>query len=209
MPKVEGKKRTGKVIPRPNRPFVQEQWLPATLLAVDPGGEHVGVSWWVAAEPPTDHEGGQGWYCKWSAEMQPDQFMGFLARELLSGTIDIVVYESFRLMADRAMQQVGSDMPTSQLIGVIKWLAGGLAQAKARWPAPEVELHEQAPSIKKPTDSIRRSKGLGFQAKRMGVSGDHATDSELHALYHIMNTRKDRVFEPSEGASGGSADDIV
>lgn len=208
MPRIEGKKRTGKTVPRPNRPFVQEQWLPATAVSVDPGGEHVGVAWWVNLEPPSDEVAGSGWYCKWAREMTPDEFMGFLARELLSGTIDIVIYESFRLMADRAMQQVGSDMPTSQLIGVIKWLAGGLAQAKARWPAPEVELYEQAPSIKKPTDSIRRSKGLGFQAKRDGVPGDHATDAELHGMHHIMKTRGDRVIE-FKGETDGSADHLV
>ena len=98
------------------------------MLTVDPGGEHVGVALWFYYE-------GYGWRCDHAQEMNPAEFVEFLERYLEAGTIGTVVYESWQLYADKAQQQVGSELEVVQLIGVIKYLVGSIEQ---EWPLESV-----------------------------------------------------------------------
>lgn len=158
------------------------------LVAVDPGGEHVGVS--AFAQAPDD-----SWQCIWAGEMTPLQFEDWLSEKAITAEIDILVVEEFRLFPDKAMEQTGSDMPTSQLIGVIKYIHRMTATIAARWPGPAMELHFQAPTIKTPTRSILRNRKLTSMAKFLKIPADHAADSELHGHYHILQTRGDKIVQ--------------
>lgn len=184
MPRKDGKPPARQ--PSPHAGVGQAHWAPSRMVSIDPGDVHVGVAAW--------HRTLEAWECTLAVEMTPETAVEYLSRELLQGRVDLVVVEDFRLQPDKAMAQVGSDMPTAQLIGVIKYLVGGLANAKSRWPSQPVELILQQPTIKNPTDSIRRAKSHEFRAKLDGVTGDHATDAELHGLYHLWKTRQEEVI---------------
>ena len=152
------------------------------LVAVDPGGEHVGV----AVFGKSTRKG--NWVSLWAGEMKPEEFEDWLSEHMVHSGIDVLVVESWRLQADKAMEQTGSEMETSQLIGSIKYIHRHMKNTKVRWPAPEVELHMQSPSIKKPTQSMLKNRKIASIAKRLKAGG-HALDAELHGYYHIVHTR--------------------
>lgn len=80
---------------------------------------------------------------------------------------DIIIYEAFRLYANKAKAQIGSDFEAAQIIGVIKYLA-----EKQKTPAIE-----QMASIKTFWTNDR--------LKKMGlyVTSDHRRDSIRHFLH--------------------------
>jgi hypothetical protein len=157
------------------------------LTSVDPGGEHVGVAQFAQAEDLS-------WQCIWAGEMTPLQFEDWLSEQMILGQIDTLVIEEWVLFPDKAMQQVGSDMPTSQLIGVIRYIHRMTHSIAARWPDLEpVQLVFQPPTIKIPTRSLLRTRGLTSMAKYLKIPKDHAADAELHGYYRILKTLGDTV----------------
>lgn len=158
--------------------------LNARMVAVDPGGEHVGV-----AAFNQDNDG--AWECVWAGEYEPQEFEDWLSEALYRGQIDILVVEEFRLFPEKAAQQTGSDMPTSQLIGAIRYI--WRATLKRGWPKEPTELHMQPPSIKIPTRSKLKNSGVTSMSKFLKIPLDHAADAELHGYYHILQTRKERI----------------
>lgn len=52
---------------------------------------------------------------------------------------DCVIYETFRLREDKALQMIGNDFQTSQLIGMIRYLC---------WTHPTIKLRSKAPGVK-------------------------------------------------------------
>lgn len=152
------------------------------LVAVDPGGVHVGVA--------VFRKRTSGWRCIWAGEMTPVLFEDWLTDKLDSGDIDVLVVEEWKLFADKAAQQIGSHMETSQLIGSIKYIC---RRAIPKWPSDRFQLVWQSPNIKIPTKSVLRSRGVKSTAKQLKVSGDHASDAELHGYYYILRTLEQTV----------------
>lgn len=153
-----------------------------TLVAVDPGGVHVGVA--------TFEKRTAGWACTWAGEMTPVLFEDWLTDKLAAGEIEALVVEEWKLFADKAAQQVGSHMETSQLIGSIKYICRKVAP---KWPSVQFSLVWQSPNIKIPTRSVLRARGVKSTAKQLKVSGDHASDAELHGYHYIMRTLNDQL----------------
>jgi hypothetical protein len=130
------------------------------LIAVDPGGVHVGVSTW------SDDPG--FWACASAVELTPNDFADTLRDLLAVGTNGGlgVAYETFRLRGGQgALQQQGSTFPEVELIGVIRTLC--------RWAG--VPLIPIEPSNR--SASIQRASALGYQWRAHGHGG-HAKDAE-------------------------------
>lgn len=182
------------------------------LVAIDPGDVYTGVAFFA-----TDDDG--GWYCQDAQEFSPPDFEDAFAELILMDRETpppIVVYEKWRLYADKAKTQTGSEFLASQHIGVIKYivrvhnahverheqaeregkmmtceLQGGFCADPNHRPQP-VELVKQPADIKKPTTGILRHKGIKSVAKpiaRESYGGrDHVVDAELHGWHHILKT---------------------
>src|SRR5699024_12222297 len=83
----------------------------------------------------------------------------------------------------KAQQQVGSDLETVQLIGVIRYL---VERDEPDWPFAPVQLFKQPASIKKATKAILGRKKVVSVAKRLRMDPDgHAFDADLHG-YHLL-----------------------
>lgn len=142
----------------------------AEVLAVDPGGVHVGVA--IFREAP---ESDQGWECWWVREFTPEMFVSWLESSL--PRFDVVITELFRLYEDMAMTLIGSEMETSQLIGVIKYLVN---------PSPAALVMQPA-AWQQPTLGILRARGMGSKAKRDGAGG-HCLSAELHGWAYLIRS---------------------
>lgn len=145
---------------------------PANLVAVDPGGVHVGVALF---QSDASVDGGE-WRCWQTFEKQPQAFEDWLAAEL--GRFDVLVYERFTLYEDKALSLVGSEMETSQLIGVIRYLAR---------LHPEAALVSQPAAWQDPTKGLLRHYNIGSVAKRTH-SGPHCFSAELHGWAYLLRT---------------------
>lgn len=182
------------------------------LIAIDPGDAHVGVAFFA-----TDDDG--GWYCQDAQQIEADDFLDGLAEMILidRDTPFTVVFEKFRLYADKAKLQTGSEFLTAQMIGVIRYLAkihndhvqrhddaeaagkmmtcelqgGGCADPADR--PRRIEIVKQPADIKRPTTGILRAKkikSVGKAAKKENKGwGDHCIDAELHGWHYILRTR--------------------
>lgn len=134
------------------------------VIAIDPGGAHVGWCEALVRDGTVDVDR--------IVELTPPESIH--AAERVFPEADVVVIESFRLYPDKAKMLVGSEMETSQLIGVLKYLAR----------LHECELVMQPASIKVPTESLMRHRGVRHAAVTQRVGG-HAKDAETH-LYHYV-----------------------
>lgn len=180
----------------------------AVLTAVDPGDVYTGVAFF----DPADNV--HGWECTGAVEFSPYDFVDALAESVFANEVPILVFERFRLYNDKAVEQTGSEMLTSQQIGQIKMIVRlhnqhcarhveaektGLilpceiqgyscADADIRWQ-PTL-LIGQRTDIKKPAAGILRGKRIKSVAKpidRAEYSGrGHIVDAELHGWYHIL-----------------------
>lgn len=134
-------------------------------VAIDPGGVHVG---WAVFEDGV---------CKWVHEVSPMQCLYNL--DICAETLDAIVVESFHLYPSMAQTLTGSDMATSRLIGAIQYLAIRAGTPVVMQPA----------SIKKPTESVLRHRGVVLQSHG---EGNHAKDAEIHGYcYAIRGTDPD------------------
>lgn len=79
-------------------------------VSIDPGDVHAAVAEW------------QGTDCLNVTEMLPDDAIDFIENGIRQLTIHEMIYEKFALDLKRASQQNGSQMLTSQMIGVIRHL---------------------------------------------------------------------------------------
>lgn len=149
------------------------------FLAIDPGDEHVGL-----AEFERKNDG--VWYCAWAGEKTPEQFLPWFAEGLRKDRWEHVVVESWRLFPESAKFYVGSDMPTSRLIGSIEAMATYVPDADT-WFDDPVAVTYQSPQIKVPTRSVLKRRKLRSVAKILKVSGDHASDAELHGFKYMID----------------------
>lgn len=147
---------------------------PELLLAVDPGDEHVGVAWF--------DKQGDAWGCVYVEEMTPEQFRRYIGPALRSGFFRWFVLESFALYGEKALQQTGSEMETSQLIGVCKYVV-----EEVNRESQVVELVMQQPSIKKAVFAILARKKYQFTADRLNVPAQHVRDAEVHGVKFIKS----------------------
>lgn len=161
------------------------------ILAVDPGDEHVGVAWFDYEEDQWGKDG--AWACVYVEEMTPDEFRAYIGPALNSGVFGWFILESFALYADKALQQSGSQMLTSQMIGLAKYAHWLAVQAGV-----EVELVIQAPSIKKPVFAILKKKGYRSTADRLKVPAQHVRDAEVHGIKFIRDTMKWKMRKGAE-----------
>lgn len=139
------------------------------VVAIDPGGAHVGWCEGLIYEDGTV-------YVDHLQEYDPD---GALDRaEAVFPNADVVVIESFRLYPDKAKTLVGSEMETSQLIGALKYLARRNAREPIMQPA----------SIKAPTESLMRHRGVRHVAVTRGLGG-HVKDAETHLYQYVYRNR--------------------
>lgn len=184
------------------------------LIAIDPGDVYTGVAFFT-----TDEDG--LWYCADAQEFSPADFEDALAEYIfLNREVEppIVVFEKWRLYADKAKEQTGSEFEASQHIGVIKYLVrvhnahverhlraeaegkmmtceleGGVCHDPALRPRP-ITIIKQPADIKKPTAGILRHKKIKSVAKPISKAEyggrDHVVDAELHGWKHILDTMK-------------------
>ena len=133
------------------------------VLAVDPGGAHVGLAGWNEGEGRV------------STEISADAAVGAVKNALIGYKLVadrvVLVLEEFRLYGHKAQAQSWSTMDTSEMIGALKYVASELG----------VEVVEQGAGIKKPTARQLRARGID----REGVGG-HARDAELHLLHYCL-----------------------
>lgn len=190
----------------------------SNLIAIDPGDVYVGVAFFETTGDPWRESEDKTWSCVDAQELTPDEFVDAFALSLLDGdSYDAVIFERFRLYEDKSGEQVGSEFPTSQLIGVIKYLVrarnehvdrhdaaeangwmmtcelqGGTCADPAKRPH-RVELVGQMADIKKPTRGILKTKHIKSVARpiaRENYHGrDHCVDAELHGWYWILHGR--------------------
>ncbi|AOZ65133.1 hypothetical protein KDI99_gp33 [Arthrobacter phage Greenhouse] len=162
------------------------------ILAVDPGDEHVGVAW-LDREP-------KGWAVVFVTEMTPDEFLDYILPALQSGLFRYFVLESFSLYADKLKEQIGSEMLTSQMIGAAKF-AVKIANESSHYNPNmqyEVQLIMQQPAVKAPAFAILARKKYTFTAKRLGVTGQHVRDAEVHGIKFVMDTLGEKMIRNPE-----------
>lgn len=133
------------------------------VIAIDPGEVHTGWAEWTGNEIAVG---------EWTNAETPDRLRAEL--ELTRGQRRHVVIEAFRLYSTNALEKVGDDMQTSQLIGVIKYIAG----------LELVPWTEQGADIKKPTK--RQLKARGYELSPGSI---HAHDAELHLHYFLLKNK--------------------
>lgn len=183
------------------------------IIAVDPGDKYVGVAFFERA----DNE--YGWECVDCQQTDPETFLDSLPETLVSGDLEVLVFEIFRLYPDLAQKQQGSEMETSQMIGAIKWMVRAHNKHQQRHLSAEFEgllapcelqggtcadpekkvkpvgLVGQRADIQKPTAGILRHKkikSVGRQVKKEHPGwGDHVISAELHGWHYLMNGGSD------------------
>lgn len=151
------------------------------FLAVDPGDVHVGLAEFECGSDKI-------WRCVWAGEMTPDQFLEWFVEGLRKKRWEWVVVESWKLFPQAAPVYVGSDMPTSRLIGAIKALAA-FCSPEGAWfdEAPRVVF--QDPQIKVPTRGVLKRRKLRSIARVLKVALDHASDAELHGYKYLIDNK--------------------
>lgn len=150
-------------------------------LAVDPGEVHVGVTVAVA-----DAAEDFGWRVLDVAELTPWEFVQFF-RDTLD-RYDLVSCEKFTLYPHLAKEQVGSEMPTSKLIGWIEFTVRMWNEffTKGHTPArgmPEIQYVSYPANIHKGTSAVMTLKGIPFVSP---LTPDHARSAELHFWHAVI-----------------------
>jgi hypothetical protein len=84
---------------------------PLRWVSIDPGDRHVGFATW------------QGDTCLHAIELTPDECIKALENFLDAGILEAIVYEKFALYGWNEKSMAGNEFLTSQLIGIIKYLA--------------------------------------------------------------------------------------
>jgi hypothetical protein len=160
---------------------------PLHVLALDPG-ERVG---WACAYIWADGEWGD-----MKHGITPLKDMALAVHRKITD-YDVVVYETWRLAADKARSFAGSDFPSVQFIGAVK---------AAAWLNPHVRLVSQGPRLKTTAEKTAPPE-LRKLLKRMPKSHDDAHDGDalLH-LWHYTWTKfvNSPALAQAAGPQGGT-----
>lgn len=128
------------------------------VISIDPGAVHCGVARWVQGEDEL-------WECEWAKELSPEECVDFVRDQVVYREPAQIVIEGFWLKPGMdAMRQAGSQMETTEVIGVVRHLC--------RWHGvrfQKVANGQQA--------IITRLKSAGYEFVSHG-NGDHAKDAE-------------------------------
>lgn len=148
------------------------------ILAVDPGGAHVGIAWF-------ERENGGAWACVDAIEYNPHEFAHILLRGLLAQPItqrpQALIYEEFRIYPDKALAQIGSHVETAECIGVLKHYAELMG-------APEhLTLVSQPASYQRVALGLLRVRKMTSTAKKL-KAGPHALSAELHGWAYLLRS---------------------
>lgn len=171
MPKINGVPRSPRLVAVASEPKV------TFVVGIDPGDVHCGIAVARIDQPRP----GEGTITLLRAEEHdPDACADLLAAWLLEGWVDAVAVERFSLYGDKAGAQVGSQMATAQLIGILRYVTRLANRGRRDAGAAEVPFILQGADIKK---------GIRAQAKARSIdlipaSADHARDAQLHAVYY-------------------------
>lgn len=151
------------------------------LLAMDPGDVHVGIAWFA--------EDANGFpVCEWATEYGHDEGTDFVARQLSAGTLSAIALERFNLYEAQKDKQVGSDFPTCEQIGAVKYMVRVHNEFEAAWVngdpfrPPHVTLYLAGADIKKPIRAQIKARGIA----QVASGSVHASDAELHGWYRIL-----------------------
>jgi hypothetical protein len=168
------------VEPTPARRVITEHLQPMFaklrpwVFAIDPGEEHAGMAW--TRDLPT-LIGGETVGSRFTAATDnpdgcTDRFARWCSEARIAGvTRAKVVVENYRLDPAKLQMHMGSDVPTLQHIGALKYVAR----------VHKIEVIMQNRDIKKPMAGILNGRGL----KALGDSR-HAKDAELHLWYYCL-----------------------
>ena len=148
------------------------------VIAVDPGDVHCGMALGITG-PGGQFDVVRAW------EATPDDCADYVASWLLSGELEALVVEKFSLYADKAQAQIGSQMETAQLIGVLRYLVriAGLEAGKQGRACATLAMY--GADTKKSMRAQLRARGIAL----LPASADHARDAQLH-LWHWVGEHK-------------------
>ncbi len=133
---------------------------PLNMVSIDPGDIHVGFVSWNQGVP--DH----------LEEYTPEECCQVIEHLAQTSWLDVVVIEEWRLYPTMTDKMVGSDFPTCQLIGILKYILDGAG----------IAYHLQPAQAKYPTMGVLRNSRFQLISKRIGAS-NHVQDAELHGWY--------------------------
>jgi len=135
------------------------------VIAVDPGGAHVGVATWHGGEEID------------ATEIDAEMWLPLFRRMIKSA--DVVIIEKFVLYPGKASAQSWSPMTTSEMIGAMRWIA---AEAT-------VEVVMQGADIKNPTRRQCKARHIQWKDNKSG----HASDALLHLQYYLTRNELQEV----------------
>lgn len=179
---------------RRSEPIVYPRVTPddAVIMGFDPGGSdkkgeegHVGVT--LGCRNYVEIDGKfelqwPGWRVYDTFEMDPDTFIRWFVRN--TSGIDGIYGEMYRLDKEKAYTQIGSSMPTSQLIGFVRM--------HCMLFAPHIDVDWQPNTILTgPISGLLRENKIrpvsppGANAAK-GSTGDHQRSSELHWWHGLI-----------------------
>jgi len=150
------------------------------VLAIDPG-ERVGWAHGDVYVPPKGGLRGQMVGNDGSPDLRVTghgiSFLKDFALKLheVASTYDVIVYETWRLRADKARAFIGNDFQSSQLIGMVRMCA---------WLNPRVTLISQGPGVKSTAD---RSMPEWLRAKIAALPAAHDDSHDGDALRHLWH----------------------
>lgn len=180
-----------------------------SVLAIDPGGarakdkSHVGVVLgsrylydsrgmdtfqgdgrgdWIDQQGPRWAEQAPGWRVYDYAIMSDADFCEWVFPRL--GSFDIVTCEKFTLYANKAKEQIGSEMRTSQVIGFMRHMVRiwNHTEKTARGGDRDIDWYSYPAAIQEPTLNVLRHMGIALETP---ASPDHARSAELH-FWHTL-----------------------
>lgn len=138
--------------------------LPTDWVSIDPGDKHVGFAFW--------HQD----VCLSAFEITPTECVNKLETLIRDLKIDAIVYEKFALYAWNERSMSGNEFLTSQLIGVIKYLAH----------RGNVPVHGQFASQHKRMYKMGWFRNMPLAEKRLlpwWGNGDHAKDAWIIGMW--------------------------
>jgi hypothetical protein len=149
----------------------------AYVVGIDPGDVHCGMAVVRTSYDDATREGRVE--VARAEEFDPDSCADHLAAWLLEGWVDAVAVERFSLYGDKVGAQVGSQMQTAQLIGVLRYVTRLANRGRRDVGRPEVTFALQGADIKKGIRAQARARDIPL----IPASADHARDAQLHGIY--------------------------
>lgn len=129
----------------------------STILGVDPGAAHVGISWWRETE--------HGWECNYSMVMQPTAFVRWVTTTR-PGAIERIITEGYVPMTGYGQAKTGIE--TQWIVGYLHWWA-----KMAGVPFETVTRANRDAARTRITAA-----GYPFRVLQNDHSSDHAKDAE-------------------------------